>query len=250
VVASAAPYVLSIHVRSDRELDYSQELAAVRALAEEPLPLHPHLTFFIGENASGKSTLIEALAIAANLNVEGGSRATRFTTRPSHSTLHRALALEWAPVRPLNGFFLRAESFFNLATTVEESRELAIERVYERPLHEQSHGESFLSLALERFGPRGLYLLDEPEAALSLQGQLALMRRIHDLVRMHCQFVVATHSPILLGYPDATIYELTPDGIEERRYEETEQYQLTRAFLEDRGRFLHHLLADDDADTT
>ena len=121
-----------------------------------------------------------------------------------------------------------------------------MENIYQRPLHEQSHGESFLAVALERFGPRGFYVLDEPEAALSLQGQLALMRRIHDLVRAHCQFVVATHSPILLGYPDSTIYELGPDGVTEREYEETEQYQLTRSFLENRNGFLRHLLTDDE----
>ena len=122
---------------------------------------------------------------------------------------------------------------------------MELERVvFDRPLHEQSHGESFLALALDRFGPCGLYVLDEPEAALSLQGQLALMRRIFDLVRGHAQFVIATHSPVLLGYPNARIYELAPTGLEERTYEETEQYALTKAFLDDRHRFLHHLFVD------
>lgn len=241
-----APFLLRVGVREDRLSDYFGEVPAVRALVGRPLSLHPHVTFFVGENGSGKSTLVEAIAVASHFNPEGGGRL-RFDTRASHSLLHHALVLERAEVPPVNGFFLRAEGFFNLASKAEAtSGEWAMENVYERPLHEQSHGESFLSLALERFGPRGLYVLDEPEAALSLQGQLAFMRRMHDLVQLDSQFVVATHSPILLGFPDALIYELGPDGIEERAYEETEQFQLTRSFLDDRHRFLHYLLADDE----
>jgi predicted ATPase len=113
------------------------------------------------------------------------------------------------------------------------------------PLHEQSHGESFLSLALHRFGGHGLYILDEPEAALSVRGQLALMRRMHELIESGSQFLVSTHSPVLLGYPGARIFSLSEDGIEERAYEDTEQYDLTRSFLADRDRFLHYLFADD-----
>jgi predicted ATPase len=242
-----SPYVRRIAVRADKLSDYEAEVPAVRSLVERPLELHPAVTFLVGENGSGKSTLVEALAIACDLNAEGGSRITKFSTRPSHSRLHRALVLERAEVRPVNGFFLRAESFFNVATAIEQGGEHArMEDVYERPLHDQSHGESFLALVLERFGPRGLYLLDEPEAALSLHGQLALMRRLHDLVRADAQFIVATHSPVLLGYPDARIYELGLGGIEQKHYEETDQYRLTRAFLEDRDRFLHHLFSDEE----
>jgi predicted ATPase len=243
----AAPFILQVSVEPGGTPDYAGEIPAILALEERPLTLHPRVTFLVGENGSGKSTLVEAIAGACDLNVEGGSRATRFTNRASHSALNETLVLERGPTKPMNGFFLRAESFFNFATVSEAtSGRLAMENIYERPLHEQSHGESFLALAFERFGPRGFYVLDEPEAALSLQGQLALMRRIHDLVRAHCQFVVATHSPILLGYPDSAIYELGPDGVTEREYEETEQYQLTRSFLENRDGFLRHLLADDD----
>jgi predicted ATPase len=248
VQVPAAPFVLRIGAASPELPGYVADMPALRSLGEAPMELHPHVTFFVGENGSGKSTLVEALAVACGFNAEGGSAAphARFSTRASHSALHEALMLERSALKPMNGFFLRAESFFNVATTVESGRgAMRLEDVYERPLHEQSHGESFLALTLERFGPRGLYILDEPEAALSLRGQLALMRRMHDLVRLDCQFVVATHSPILLGYPDALIYELGEDGIEPRPYEETEQYSLTRSFLEDRGRFLHHLLADD-----
>src|SRR5207248_11510561 len=128
----------------------------------------------------------------------------------SHSSLHRRLELERSAIAPLTGFFLRAESVFNLATAVESS---ALHDVFQRPLHEQSHGESFLDIALNRLGPRGLYYFDEPEAALSVRGQLALLRRMHELVLEHSQFVVATHSPILLGYPDAAILELSEGGI-------------------------------------
>jgi predicted ATPase len=215
-------------------------------LAEvERIELHPRVTFLVGENGSGKSTLIEALAIASKLNPEGGGRTYQFTfaTRSSHSPLHRRLELERAPIAPMNGFFLRAESVFNLATALEnEASEM--QDVYQRPLHEQSHGESFLDIAVNRLGPRGLYFFDEPEAALSVNGQLALMSRIHDLVREHSQFVIATHSPILLGYPDATILELSEAGIREIAFDDATQVELTRAFLDDPQRFLRHLLSE------
>jgi predicted ATPase len=246
-----APFVLSVGIRDDLalvnpglDLGWVKELPVYVALSRHALALHPHVTFLVGENGSGKSTLIEALAVATGFGPAGGSTRARLWGE-SHSLLHEALLLERSRMQPLNGFFLRAESFADFATTANaDSGPMANENVYDRALHDQSHGESFLALALDRFGPRGLYILDEPEAALSLTGQLALMRRIHELVAAHSQFVVATHSPILLGYPDATIYELNADGIEPREYEETQQYSLTRDFLEDRERFLHHLLAD------
>ena len=188
---------------------------------------------------------LEAIAVAAKLNAEGGGKLLRFTTRASHSRLHERLELERSQLPPLNAFFLRAESVFNLATAIEEGGPIgACEDVYERPLHEQSHGESFLDIAVNRLGPRGFYLFDEPEAALSVRGQLALIRRMHELVRQHSQFVIATHSPILLGYPDATILELADDGIRRVDYEDTQQVELTRSFLDDPQRFLRHLLAD------
>ena len=243
--APAAPFIRTLSLRGEPD-DYSAEIPAVRAIAAGPLELHPRVTFLVGENGSGKSTLVEALAVAAHLNPEGGSTRLRFQTRASHSALHAQLQLDWAPLRPLNRFFLRAESVFGFATQVEGGSGIAaLENVCERPLHEQSHGESFLDIVLNRFGPRGLYILDEPEAALSVPGQLALMRRMHELVRADSQFVVATHSPILVGYPDATIFRLSEDGIAQVEYDEVEQVELTRSFVEDRRRFLRHLLADD-----
>jgi predicted ATPase len=148
--------------------------------------------------------------------------------------------------RPRTGFFLRAESFFNVATYVDELRDPAISAAYGGiSLHERSHGESFITLVTHRFGPNGLYVLDEPEAALSLRGNLALMRRMHDLVAQGSQFIISTHSPILLGFPGATIYVLSDAGMVETSYEETEVVELTRAFLGDRNEFLHHLFEDD-----
>ena len=239
----AAPFVRAIKLRDGGD-DYSADLPALRGL--ERLELDTRVTFLVGENGSGKSTLIEAIAVAAKLNVEGGGKLLKFSTRATHSQLHERLTLERSELPPLNAFFLRAESVFNLATAIEENGYIgAREDVYDRPLHEQSHGESFLDIAVNRLGPRGFYLFDEPEAALSVRGQLALMRRMHELVLEHSQFVVATHSPVLLGYPDATILELSEDGVRSVGYEETEQVELTRSFLENPGRFLRHLLADD-----
>ncbi|HEX4930809.1 MAG TPA: AAA family ATPase [Gaiellaceae bacterium] len=242
-ITPAAPFVHTLLLGSG-DGDYSADLPALRGV--ERLELDPKVTFLVGENGSGKSTLIEAIAIAAKLNAEGGGKLLRFTTRASHSRLHERLSLERSHLPPLNAFFLRAESVFNMATAIEEGGPLgARENVYQRPLHEQSHGESFLDIAVNRLGPRGFYLFDEPEAALSVGGQLALMRRIHELVLEHSQFVVATHSPILLGYPDATILELGDNGIRRVDYDQTQQVELTRAFLDDPQSFLRHLLADD-----
>jgi predicted ATPase len=229
---------------------YPFSIPALRGL--ETLALDAKVTFLVGENGSGKSTLIEAIAVAAGFNAEGGTRNMTVSTRASHSDLHERLRLVREPRSPRDGYFLRAESFFNVATHIEE---LDAGPVGGRPiiesyggvsLHEQSHGESFLSLVLNRFGGRGLYILDEPEAALSLRGQLALMRRMHDLIAEESQFIVSTHSPVLLGYPNALIYALTESGIERTPYEATEQYELTRSFLDDRERFLRHLFTDDD----
>ncbi len=223
--------------------DYPFNLPAIRAL--ETVTFHAAVTFLVGENGSGKSTLLEALAIAAGFNAEGGSQNFRFTTRASHSDLHRCLRLARSHRRPRTGFFLRAESFFNVATEVD-----ALERenpgLFEfyggRSLHEQSHGESFIALLNHRFGDRGLYFLDEPEAALSPTRQMAALVRIHALVSEGCQFVIATHSPILMAYPDATILAVSEQGLAPVRYEDTEHYTITRRFLTDTGGMIDRLL--------
>ena len=223
---------------------YPFSIPAIRELSE--LKLGSRVTLFAGENGSGKSTLVEAIAVAAGFNPEGGSRNVTVSTRPSHSVLHKHLRLVRGTRRPRTGFFLRAESFFNVATYIEQLKDPGISAAYGGiPLHQRSHGESFIALVTNRFGPNGLYVLDEPEAALSLRGNLALMRRMHDLVAQGSQFIISTHSPILLGFPGAIIHVLSEDGMVETRYDETEVVELTRAFLGDRDEFLHHLFEDD-----
>ena len=218
---------------------YPFSIPAIRALTT--LELDPHVTLFAGENGSGKSTLVEAIAVAAGFNPEGGSRNMHHVTRASHSELHEHLHLVHDGKGMRDGFFLRAESFYNIATHVEQ---LDVKGYGDVPLHAQSHGESFLAVALHRFFGAGLYILDEPEAALSVRGVLVLIRRMHELVERGAQFIVSTHSPILLAYPDARIYALDERGIEQTRWEETEVVELTRSFLADRGRFLHYLFTE------
>lgn len=224
---------------------YPFSLEAVRSL--DRLQLHPKVTYFIGENGSGKSTLLEAIAVSLGFNPEGGTKNFSFGTRESHSELYRYLRIAKGPKRPRDGFFLRAESFFNLATNIEEMDAVestappVIDSYGGRSLHEQSHGESFLALMTKRFGGKGVYILDEPEAALSPQRQLAVLSRIHDLVLDESQFIIATHSPILMAYPDATIFHCGSEGVFEANYEETEHYQVTRDFLLNRDRMLRIL---------
>jgi predicted ATPase len=195
----------------------------------------------VGENGSGKSTLLEAIAAAWGFNPEGGSRNFLFATQPSHSPLHVHLRLIRNPGRPSDGFFLRAESFYNVATEVDR---LEMKSAYGgTSLHEQSHGESFLAVFMDRFFGGGLYLLDEPEAALSPSRQLSVLLRIHDLVRQRSQFIIATHSPILMAYPGAEILQLDENGIREVAYEETDHYVITREFLNAPERMLSELFS-------
>lgn len=218
----------------DRRM-YPFDIPAIAHL--ERLELHPEVTFFVGENGSGKSTLLEAIAIKAGFNAEGGTKNFGSAHRPSESDLHRYLRLARGARREQRGFFLRAETMFNVATEAEGYPG------WER-LHEMSHGESFLWVAMNRFGPRGLYILDEPEAALSPTRQLSFLCRMHQLVREGSQLVISTHSPILLAYPGARIVQLGPSGIEHVRYEDTEHYAVTRHFLQDPAASLERLFRD------
>lgn len=213
-------------------------LPAVRTL--DRLDLHPKVTFFVGENGSGKSTLLEAIAVSLGFNAEGGSKNFNFGTRRSHSELHEYLRVAKGFKRPRTGFFLRAESFFNVATEIDNLE--VIDSYGGRSLHEQSHGESFLALMTERFSGQGLYILDEPEAALSPQRQLAVLSRIHDLVLDDAQFIIATHSPLLMAYPEACIYQCGKDGVSQVAYEDTEHFLVTRDFLADPQRMLRQLM--------
>ena len=217
--------------------EYPFCLAAVRELTS--LKLHPKVTFLVGENSSGKSTLLEAIAVGMGFNAEGGTKNFNFATRRSHSNLSDFLRLAQGFRKPKDGFFLRAESFFNVATQVDE---LHVGEYYGgTSLHEMSHGESFMALMMNRFGGKGLYLLDEPEAALSPQRQLATLSRMHDLVLDDSQFVIAMHSPILMAYPDAWIYQLDASGVRRVDYQDTEHYQVTRNFLANPQRMMGHL---------
>ncbi len=216
---------------------YPFSIPAVASLHR--LELHPSVTFLVGDNGSGKSTLIEAIAIKAGFNPEGGTKNFRTQSRPSESALHTCVRLARGAVREKSGFFLRAETMFNVSTEAEQYREYGWE-----DLHDKSHGEAFLWLALNRFRDHGLFILDEPEAALSPQRQLAFLGRMHQLVRKGSQFVVSTHSPILMAYPGARILRLDRNGIEEVRYEDTEHYAVTKTFLQDPQRMLRAIFDD------
>lgn len=236
----ADSYLRSLKLRREKVLSFEEypfSLPFISQLRE--LELHPAVTFFVGENGSGKSTLLEAVAVAWGFNPEGGTRNFRFQTRGSHSLLHEYLRLVKSPYRARDGFFLRAESMFNVASEIEHLDEEpasgppVTDSYGGRSLHEQSHGESILSVMMHRFGGHGLYILDEPEAALSPSRQLAMLRRMHDLVKQRSQFLIATHSPMLMAYPNAWIYQISAQGIELVKLEDTEHYVVARRFLND-----------------
>lgn len=230
----------------DRD-SYLSRLPAVRALAERGeagLTFPTPVTFLVGENGTGKSTLLEAIAVACGFNAEGGTRNFRFSTRNTHSSLYETITISRTDY-PRDGFFLRAESFYNVATYIDTMPDLA-PSYGGVSLHEQSHGESFLALMEHRFGGRGLYLLDEPEAALSPTRMMSLLVLLHRLVEEHSQFVIATHSPMLMAYPGARIYQLSQQGIEPVAYRDTEHYQITRRFLEAPERMLELLFEEDE----
>jgi predicted ATPase len=213
------------------------------------IKLHPRVTFFVGENGTGKSTILEAIAVARGFNPEGGTFNFNFSSRDSRSDLYNYVKLIKGTKRIRDGFFLRAESFFNLATAIDEMDAEGIgRRVIDsyggRSLHEQSHGESFFSAIQNRFSGNGLYILDEPEAALSPVRQMALLSRIHQLVNLNSQFIIATHSPILMSYPDSIIYQLAVDktGLHRVTYEQTEHYIITKQFINNYHKMLDILL--------
>jgi predicted ATPase len=239
-------FAIDVILRRDKVPSFDEYpfcLPAIRNL--DTLELHPRVTFIVGENGTGKSTLLEAVAIAMGFNAEGGSKNFRFETRASHSTLHDFIRVGKGARRPKTGFFFRAESFFNVATAIDG---LGVGEAYgDRSLHEQSHGESFMALIMNRFSNDGLYILDEPEAALSPQRQLAALTRIHDLVGGGSQFIIATHSPILMAYPDAWIYACSADGIERIEYRDTEHFRVMHDFIVNPKRMLDVLLAPEDA---
>src|SRR5213592_4206927 len=235
---TGAPFLHRVQSLSDR-FDPTRYPFNLRAFSQGiDLAFRSTVTLFVGENGSGKSTLLEALAECCGFNPAGGNRDHHRATFADRSELAQALRLSWLP-KVTEGFFLRAESFYNFATYIEQVSDL---RAYGgRSLHSQSHGESFLSLFANRF-EQGIYILDEPEAALSPQRQLAFLKIIHDLESPgHAQFLIATHSPIILSYPGAVLFSLDRDTVREIAYSETEHYRITRDFLNSPERFFKHL---------
>lgn len=242
-------YLRAVTLLRDRIPSFDQypfNLPAVAMLDE--LKFHPKVTYIVGENGMGKSTLLEGIAAALGFNPEGGTLNFSFATEETHSDLYRYIRAVRGVRKPRDGFFFRAESYYNVASEID-----ALER--ERPglyqsyggksLHQQSHGESFFATFLHRFSGNGLYIMDEPEAALSPFRQMALLTRIHDLVQDNSQFIISTHSPILMAYPDARILRLNDKGTDECSLEETDHFMIMKEFVNNREMMLRELLADD-----
>lgn len=228
---------------------YLNNLPIIKYLTSNDIEFKKDVTFFVGENGTGKSTLIEAIAVSYGFNPEGGSRNFTFATNNSHSDLWQYIDIAKNDFAR-DGFFLRAESLYNLASDIDNmdshpSFDPPIIQAYGGvSLHKQSHGESFLNLVQNRFFGNGLYILDEPEAALSPMKLLTLIVEIDRLVKSGSQLIIATHSPILMAYPDADIYEFSyKHGMVKTEYTKTEHYNITKSFLENPERMLGYLLS-------
>ncbi|MFE0504364.1 AAA family ATPase [Peribacillus butanolivorans] len=241
-------FIRGTYLKRDQISSYENfplNLPVIKHLQE--VTFHPNVTYIIGENGMGKSTLLEGIAIAFGFNPEGGTLNFNFSSYDSHSNLEQYLRLKKGVYKPKDSFFFRAETFYNLATNIEEldkapsSGRKIIDSFGGKSLHQQSHGESFFSAFIERFQGNGLYILDEPEAALSPLRQISMLARINELVNQGSQFIISTHSPIIMAYPDAKIIEIKEGGLNEVTLEETNHYLLMKQFFEDKDRLLHHL---------
>ena len=241
----ARPYIRQVILKREGVPSFDEypfNIPALRGLEE--LTFHPDVTFFVGENGTGKSTLLEAIAVALGFGPEGGTRNVQFKTADTVSPLNAHLKIVRSFVKPGDGYFLRAESFYNVATHADEAGYLG--GYGGKSLHQRSHGEAFLALLTTKFRGKGIYLLDEPEAALSPSRLLAAISAIDQLVKDESQFIIATHSPILLAYPRAKIVLFGDDGLSETHYEDTEHFAITKDFLNHYPRRLEALLAEDD----
>ena len=242
-------YIDSVRLKGEIDKEsYIAELPAVKFLAEGgKIDTSAPVTVFVGENGTGKSTLLEGIAVAFGFNPEGGSRNFDFSTAATHSGLFKHISLA-KRAYPKDGFFLRAESFYNVATYIDSIDDGDFIKGYGGvSLHEQSHGESFLSLALNRFRGRGLYILDEPEAALSPQSVMTLIAQMGRLTKEEdSQFIIATHSPMIMAFPGARVYEFSEEGIEEKDYRETEHFQLMKSFMQNPDRMMRYILENEE----
>ncbi|TCD12593.1 AAA family ATPase [Pedobacter frigidisoli] len=242
-------YLLSLRLSQENLPDrYPFNIPFLKSFQE--LVFHPNVTFFTGENGVGKSTLIEALAVSLGFNAEGGSKNFNFASKATHSDLHNYLTISKSFRKPKDGFFLRGESFYNVASEIDKLDEdvpfgtngpKIIDSYGGISLHEQSHGQSFWSLFMNRFNGSGVYILDEPESALSATKQIAMLAKINSLVDKNAQFIITTHSPILLAYPNATIYEMADEKITKVKYEESEIYRVYKSFLDNPKRILDNI---------
>ena len=240
--AGDAPFIRTARIDPECEIpdEFPFDLPLIKNMGL--IKFHPAVTFIAGENGSGKSTLMEAIAMAMKFNPEGGSENFYFHTYESHSYLSDYLELDRGLERPQNGFFLRAESFYNVASEIERIGPWLLDSYGGKSLHQQSHGESFKALVMHRFGYNGIYILDEPESALSAKSEIEILSRLHHLVKNNCQFIIATHSPILLSYPRAKIYECQDGQLNVVNYEDSQAYQNTKEYLDNYQDILKHIL--------
>ncbi|MGP4059516.1 AAA family ATPase [Halobacillus sp. H74] len=241
-------YIKSLDLKSENINSYRSfpfHLPVIRNFTE--LFFHPNVTYIVGENGMGKSTLMEGIAIKYGFNPEGGTLNFNFSNYDSHSILDQYLRLAKGVYKPEDHFFFRAETYYNLATNIEELDEdgssgpKIIDSYGGQSLHKQSHGESFFAAFTNRFQGNGLYILDEPEAALSPLRQMSMLSRIHELVEEGSQFIISTHSPIIMAYPSSKIIQLSEEGMKETNLENTDHYRTMKQFYEDKDRLLHHL---------
>lgn len=245
-------YLREISLKDEKITSYDEypfSLPVIKNLKK--IKFHPSVTFIIGENGTGKSTLLEAIAVAMGFNPEGGTKNFDFKTNDTHSNLYEYIRLTKGIKHPKDGFFLRAESFYNVASNIDKLDEEPsfgppIKSSYGgKSLHHQSHGESFFSLMMHRFGGNGIYILDEPEAALSPTRQMSLIARMHELVNNNSQFIIATHSPIIMAYPKSNILSINEEFIEAIKYTDTEHFIVTKNFLNKPDKLMKELLQEE-----